>query len=102
MRPKGGDRKATYGVQEIQLTPFQQPRRTVGGVLRVWLHPLDMANMLDMVGGGVAAGASQRSRGESKSQRRNDADAMPGSHEVEVEVGVFLSFSCLFFSCLSF
>lgn len=89
-------------MQEVQLTPFQGLRRTVGGVERVWLHPLDMANVLDVVGGGVAARASKRSWSESKHQRRYDADAAHSSHDVKVEVFLsFLSFPFLSFALLS-
>ncbi len=73
-------------MQEVKLAPFQGPRRCVGSIEGVWLHPLDMTNMLDMVGRGVATFTGEHSWGEGESQRRhNDAETVLDSH------GIFLS-----------
>jgi hypothetical protein len=55
-------RNQTYGVQEVQLTPFQRSRRPVGGIGCTRLHAPDMPDVLDVVSRSIAAIAGETAR----------------------------------------
>lgn len=49
-----------HRVQEVDLTPFQRPRRAVRCVPGTRLHSFDTADVLDMVDGSEATAAGKR------------------------------------------
>ena len=52
----------TYSVQDVELTPFQRSRWSIGHIRHPGLDALDMAHMLYVVDGAVAAVARERAR----------------------------------------
>ncbi len=63
----------TYGMQDIELSPFQRTSRSVASLRSPGLDALDVADMLDVVDGTVAAVAGEGGR-EGGSQAARDVE----------------------------
>jgi hypothetical protein len=71
-----GSCSGTYGVEEVDLTPFQGGLGAVGSIGSAWLDALDVTNVLDSVDWAVAGFAiSAASDSEGNDGRKADDEA---------------------------